>query len=85
MLIRRYLFFFFILNILLCEKSSQILENNNFINLAIDKLYNYDFDSTSYYLDLAYIENKNHPLIPFLNTTNSWLSTQSDLGFESYI
>ena len=83
MLIRRYLFFFFILNILLCEKSSQILENNNFINLAIDKLYNYDFDSTSYYLDLAYIDNKNHPLIPFLNTTNSWLSTQSDLGFES--
>ena len=83
MLIRKYLFFFFILNILLCEKSSQILENNNFINLAIDKLYNYDFDSTSYYLDLAYIDNKNHPLIPFLNTTNSWLSTQSNLGFES--
>ena len=54
-----------------------------FIELSINHMYNYQFDSTFYYLDLSNNLDNEHPLYPFLYTTTSWLSIQSEDGFES--
>ena len=45
-------------------------------------MYNYEFDSTFYYLNIAEIEDSDNPLLPFLDATTSWLSIQSNNGIE---
>ena len=53
------------------------------IDRSIFHLYNYNLDSTFYYLDLASSIDQDHPLIPFLFITSSWISMQVNDSFES--
>ena len=63
--------------------SWEVSPGQKFIELSINHMYNYQFDSTFYYLDLSNKLDNEHPLYPFLYTTTRWLSIQSEEGFES--
>ena len=53
------------------------------IDQSIFYLYNYNLDSAFYYLDLASSIDEEHPLIPFLFVTCSWIEKQVEGSFES--
>ena len=52
------------------------------VDFAIHHLYNYDLDSSLYYLDIATNKDVNHPLIPFLKSSVIWLKVQAEEGYK---
>ena len=52
------------------------------VDKAIKYLYNYDLDSSLYFINIASEIDAEHPLIPFLKSSILWLATQSEQGFE---
>ena len=62
--------------------SFEYSKSKNEIDYAIDYLYNYNLDSSLYYIDIAYKNDPEHPLIPFLKSSVLWLKVQTEQGFK---
>ena len=70
-------------SIIFCSYSWEKSPASKYIDLSLNHMYNYQFDSTFYYLKIAdKIDNQN-PLSPFLHTTAAWMLIQSKDGVDS--
>jgi len=62
--------------------SFEYSKSKNEIDRAIDHLYNYNLDSSLYYIDIAYENDPEHPLLPFLKSSVLWMKVQTEQGFK---
>ena len=70
------------LSFLFPSYSFEYSKSKNEIDQAVKYLYNYDLDSSLYFINIASNIDKEHPLVPFLKSSVLWLKTQSEEGFE---
>ena len=70
------------MNISQGSHSWEISESQIYIDKSINYLYNFEFDSSLIYLDIAEKIDIEHPVIPFLRTSALWLKVQTEVGFE---